>query len=102
MATYESVRALAAAVAKDPNLESQLKQNPKETLAQLAPVFVSDVWIYRIVVTSLAILIIGVVAVAALLALRDPKVEIPQTITALGSGALGALTGLLAPSPTNK
>lgn len=58
----------------------------------------SDVWIYRIVV-----LVLGLVVLSATLGLifvfNDGASKIPETLTALGSGALGALAGLLAPSP---
>jgi hypothetical protein len=65
-----------------------------------------DVVIYRMVV-----LILGLVTIAATIGalfceigalfceMSAGKHEIPQFLTALGSGALGALAGLLAPSP---
>jgi hypothetical protein len=89
----------------------QLKKDPEKTLRQFAleataellpPISKSEAGIYYVVVISL-----GVVAVAAVLgaiiltALAPAKgtLNIPDVVTALGSAAIGALAGLLAPSP---
>ncbi len=54
----------------------------------------SDPWIYRIVVSSLSLTMIACVAGAIFLQLNGQS--IPDLITAIGSGSLGALAGLLA------
>jgi hypothetical protein len=60
-----------------------------------------DVWIYRVVVASFAAVLI-LTALGALVLAFTGK-ELPQTAStlfvALTSGAVGALAGLLAPSP---
>ncbi len=60
----------------------------------------SDIWIYRMVV-----LFIGLVLILSILGIlfiySEEGKKIPESLTALGSGALGALAGLLAPSPRN-
>ncbi len=94
-----------------PGVLDSLKQDPEKTLRELAtettetllpPPLKSEAGIYYVVVVSL-----GVVAVAALLgtiflsarSTGQGSVEIPAIITALGSAAIGALAGLLSPSP---
>jgi len=55
-----------------------------------------DVWSYRIVVFALCLISSSVVGGISL-ASQDKKM--PQELTALASGCVGALTGLLVPSP---
>jgi hypothetical protein len=61
----------------------------------------TDPWIYRIVVGGLTstvlICLIGAIGLQAKGAER-----IPELLTALGTGSLGALSGLLAPSPVKR
>jgi hypothetical protein len=51
----------------------------------------------------MVVVVLGIVTLAAtagaLVCEMSPGCEIPQLLIALGSGALGALGGLLAPSP---
>jgi hypothetical protein len=57
----------------------------------------SDIWIYRAVVIILGI--VSIVPVVGGLVMAWPGKEIPESIIALGSAAVGAVAGLLAPSP---
>jgi len=95
----ETLRQLAAALHADPALAARVKANPAEAIAGLATPLQSDVWIYRIVVGALALAILGSVAGAIVLALQDRA--IPEVLLAIGSASVGALAGLLAPSPSS-
>ena len=57
----------------------------------------SDRWSYRAVVFALCLIASSVAVGGISLASQDKKV--PQELTALASGCIGALIGLLAPSP---
>jgi hypothetical protein len=61
----------------------------------------TDPWIYRMIVGTLTstvlICLIGAIGLQA----KGSK-QIPELLTALGTGSLGALSGLLAPSPIKK
>jgi hypothetical protein len=57
----------------------------------------SDVWSYRAVVFALCFISASVTVGGMTLAEKDKKM--PQELTALASGCVGALIGLLAPSP---
>jgi hypothetical protein len=91
---------LAEAVERDSELVRRIQEDPVKALRDLArpEPLKSDVWIYRMVVGALGL--IGLVAVlgAILLATKGGG-QIPDVVTALGSAAIGALAGLLAPSP---
>lgn len=94
-----------------PGVMDQLKAHPEETLKKLAeqstqqvPAYVPDTWIYRMVVGSLGFVCIAVVVGSIGLAFVSDSSEakIPDILTALGSAAIGALAGILAPSPSSK
>lgn len=59
-----------------------------------------DLVIYRIVVTVLgAAVLVTVIGGIYLARKADPNIKLPDGIVAIGSAAVGALAGLLAPSP---
>ncbi|MDH6252052.1 pheromone shutdown protein TraB [Chryseobacterium sp. H1D6B] len=66
-------------------------KNPKET----------DVWIYRLVVLTFGFAVVVIISGLIALALNNIQVknEFITIFTAISSGAIGALAGLLAPSP---
>ena len=58
--------------------------------------------IYYIVVIVLGLVALGAVGGVIWITFAKGAAEIPETITALGAAAIGALAGLLAPSPSSK
>ena len=91
----------------DEGLLKEIKDNPEATIKNFkedTPLN-TDNWIYRIVVLSLGLavlsIIIGVIVLVASGKITDDK-NVPTILTALGSAALGAMAGLLAPSPKSK
>jgi hypothetical protein len=98
------LRELAARVAADPVLRARLGQDPVAVLEELAaeaPPAARDRFVYRFVVIVLGALVIGVAALAGGVALvpGEPPRRVPEVLVSLGSAAIGALAGLLAPSP---
>ena len=85
--------ALTAALAQDPALAS-------DAITQLTAL-TSDKWIYRIVVLALGIAVLVGMLGLIVLSWKDVT-NLPQGLVAIASAAVGALAGLLAPSPTNK
>lgn len=62
----------------------------------------TDKWIYRAVVVFLGtalILTVGGGIALAIIAQGDSKIALPEALVAIGSASVGALAGLLAPSP---
>lgn len=104
-----SAQALALRVSTNQVLQAKIKNDPVNELQKLAQEVIHEVsplsydkWIYRLVVGALGFTIITVVIGAIILAASpstSPR-ETPQILTAIGSAAVGALAGLLAPSPT--
>lgn len=96
----QSASDLVAKIAQDPQFEADVKANPGQAIARVAAPLPlqNDNWIYRIVVGSLGLVILIAVVGGIYLALQDKK--LPEGIIALSSAAVGALAGLLAPSPT--
>jgi cytochrome bd-type quinol oxidase subunit 1 len=95
---------LNSLIQNNADVENAFKENPKEALQKFTDTsFIPDNWIYRIVVGSLGFVIVvitlGIVwRVASGNTVEDKN--IPTILTALGSAAIGALAGLLAPSPS--
>jgi hypothetical protein len=72
------------------------------TIKALGSPLGSDVWIYRAVVVILGICVISTVLGGIFLVVYgkgEAKMALPDGIVAIGSAAVGALAGLLAPSP---
>jgi hypothetical protein len=66
------------------------------------PALVNDPWVYRIVVIALSLIALATVIGGIYLAVigrGDAKIALPEGIIAIGSAAVGAMAGLLAPSP---
>jgi len=84
-------------------LQDQFKQDPVKAIQQYqqSPLL-TDKWVYRIVVLALSLtiisIIIGVVILIGTGKIIDDK-GVPTILTAIGSAAIGALAGLLAPPP---
>lgn len=109
--TIRSAIALANKIVSSPSLIERVKENPQAELPKLAQEVVTEMpsplktdrWIYRIVVLSLGCTVLIVVAGAVLLSIiHGTQISPPEIMTALGSAAVGALAGLLAPSPTSR
>jgi hypothetical protein len=94
----ESATDLAALVASDPELQAEVRSDPAGALQRLAAPLESDPWIYRIIVLALALTMLSVVVASFALVLLDKA--IPDVLVALGTASVGAVAGLLAPSPT--
>jgi hypothetical protein len=91
-------------VAQDAAAQQAFKSDPVKAIADFTappPPLQSDAWIYRLVVLALGLALLLALLGAIALAFRSGG-ETPQILTAIGSAAVGALAGLLAPSPANK
>lgn len=98
----DSATQLATWVAEDPALRQEVANDPVGTLQRLARPLDADVWIYRIVVLLLGATILAVVIGAFILVVNKNNAQVPDALLALGSGALGALAGLLTPISRSK
>ena len=96
----QSATELALRVAEDPALQKKIQQDPVEAIAALATPLQSDVWVYRMVVITLGLGVLIALVGAIVLVMNGN--EIPDVLTALGSAAVGALAGLLAPPPSGR
>ena len=91
-----SVAELAAQVAQDPNLLNRIKTDPVGTITSLVSP-PPDILLYRMVVIALGLAVL--LSIGGVIGLAAFDKTIPDLLTALGSAAIGALAGLLAPSP---
>lgn len=81
-------------------LQEEFKADPVKALKQFQTE-IPDNWVYRIVVGALGsailLVILGIIVLSAFGKTVDATVT--TLFTAIASGAVGALAGLLAPSP---
>lgn len=85
-------------------LQEEFKKDPVEAVNQFTqhnPLY-TDKWIYRIIVIGLSITIVSII-IGILLLINNGQIggdkSVPTIITAIGSAAIGAIAGLLAPPP---
>jgi hypothetical protein len=99
MAGQDQVKMFLETLKADPGVPDNIKKKADDVLG--GPVYMTDVVIYRIVVIVLGATVLLTVAGGLGLAfLGSPNnYKIPPELIALGSAAVGALAGLLAPSP---
>lgn len=103
-----SVKNLVKELEKNESLKDEFNKDPMgaiKTFEKSNLAYTSDVWVYRIVVGVLGLVIFATtVGVISLMVFSEPTSidqKIPTLLTATCSAALGALTGLLVPSPAN-
>jgi hypothetical protein len=90
---------------QNPKAHEKIEQFAKEATEFYATsAFIADRILYRLVVIFLGSIASLSICGALYLSIISTKdvVQIPDVITALGSAAIGALAGLLAPSPVGK
>jgi uncharacterized membrane protein YbhN (UPF0104 family) len=100
----DSVRELAIMIAKDKSLEAEVSKDPVKAIAKIAKSkspLETDKWIYRIVVSALGITVLIAVSGGIYLAAKEVTTT-PEILVAIGSAAVGALAGLLVPTPSSK
>ena len=92
-----SIKDLEQRARRDPELRAKLQNDPIDTLSTIEEVaYRKDVWLYRWVVFVLGVVVL--ISLVGTFFLSNG--ETPDFIVAVGSAAIGALTGLFAPSPT--
>jgi hypothetical protein len=93
-----SLTDLASRVSSDPELADEIKDAALSGIAFEASALTRDKWTYRIVVLALGSAVL--IGMAGLIVLSWKGVQsVPDGLVAIGSAAVGALAGLLAPSP---
>lgn len=102
--TYRTAEELVRRVIAEKGLRERVAEDPIATLQELAdqvtkdnPTMEGDVWIYRIVVALIGATALVAVCGAIWIAGLDTQAGVPDILTAIGSGAIGALAGLLSP-----
>lgn len=90
-----------ANAADDNAVKKVISEVKKEAAERTPPAYVADKWIYRgtVAVLGLAVLFVAFAQYQIVIADFDPVREIPDGLIAIGSAAIGALAGLLAPTP---
>lgn len=94
----ETLQNFIQRVTNDNSLSPDQKVKLLESLQTLSTPLQSDRWIFRLVVAFLGLTVLLTVLGGFYLSIKTAA-TIPEGLIALGSAAVGALAGLLAPSP---
>lgn len=84
------------------DIPADVKEDINRVIADIRTPLTTDNWIYRLVVVFLGLTILSTVVggiYLSIIAKGQQGIELSQGIVAIGSAAVGALAGLLAPSP---
>lgn len=104
MPNYKSIADFKTDLSSNVDLQNQFKQDPVQAAknVSITPI-IPDTWIYRIVVGALGLAVILVIIAVVILSInsKDSDKAIPTILTAIASGAIGALARSLAPSPNS-
>lgn len=84
-----------------PGLKQEFTANPKATLKKMTSLEtpIKDIWVYRLVVTALSLVVLIVVVGLLIKDEKEVGQQVFTIINSLASLSIGALAGLLAPSP---
>ena len=97
----DTLKDLIQQVTGDNSLPSDQKVKLLECLQKLSTPLQSDRWIFRLVVAFLGVSVLLTIILGFYLSIKTAA-TIPEGLIALGSAAVGALAGLLAPSPMGR
>lgn len=102
----DSIEDLEAALKNSSDLQEKFRINPVEAIKNVEirnTTKDTDYWIYRIIVLMLGLAVIAIIAGLILIAYwNDGSSKDNQLVTifaTISSGAIGALAGLLSPTP---
>jgi hypothetical protein len=103
MTVKKDVTELLVALEGEPSLSDETRKKIATVATEIkdVSVFLSDLWIYRAVTVVLGVAVLATILGGLGLAFmgNSNNYKLPAEIVALGSAAVGALAGLLAPSP---
>ena len=97
----DTLQELIQQVTSDTSLPAYQKVKLLESLQKLSTPLQSDRWIFRLVVSFLGVAVLLTIILGFYLSIKTAA-TIPEGLIALGSAAVGALAGLLAPSPMGR
>lgn len=102
MNTVRALNDLRETVKAAPDIPEPTKKKIDEQIDKALSPLQTDKWIYRLVVCFLGVAAVVTVIGGIVIACKSTggaSLELPGGIVAIGSAAVGALAGLLAPSP---
>lgn len=99
MATSE-FKQLKKIIESDPKEMALFKEDPIKYLEQLKPI--EKPWVFMTIVIIVGLVLIASVVLGSIIIFKasdSQTAKVPDFLVGIGSTALGALVGLLAPSP---
>lgn len=88
-------------IQSEPKEMALFKEDPVKYLEQIRPI--DKPWVFIIIVVMVGIVLFTSVVLGSFIIIKAPDsqtAKVPEFLVGIGSTALGALVGLLAPSPS--
>lgn len=97
----DSIEDLQEALKSNADLQEKFRSNPVEAIknVEIRNPKETDYWIYRIIVIMLGLAIIAGLILLSFWSEGKPDSQLVTIFATISSGAIGALAGLLSPSP---
>lgn len=95
------IRHLMKTIESDPKEMALFKADPVKYLEQVKPI--EKPWIFMTIVIIVGLVLITSVVLGSIIIFKaddSQTAKVPEFLVSIGSTALGALVGLLAPSPS--
>lgn len=103
MKNIKSLKDLSEELSKNPQLVDEIKADPQKAIESIEKKReIPNTLVYQIIVSALGTAIILVIIAVCIVTFNCNTGDacVPTIYTAIASGAIGALAGLLAPQPT--
>lgn len=95
----KNVTHLVREIKQSPELLNELNNNPLGFLEKVQePKPLENKWIFLFIVSIVGVVLLATVAMGSILIVNG-KTDVPEFLVSISSTALGAIVGLLAPSP---
>ena len=97
---FRSLAELRGELIKSPELKAEFSRDPMSFLERVEPIKNKSVFLY--VVSIVGVVLIGSIILSAIIIFKSENpsaARVPEFLVTIGSAALGAMVGLLTPSP---
>lgn len=93
---------LAKTLEQDPKQLEAFKENPVQFLEQIKERPIDNKGVFLTIVIIVGVVLVGSIILGSIIIFRAPDTQnakVPEFLVSVGSTALGAIVGLLAPTP---
>lgn len=101
----KSISEVVGKLNDNPTLKQKFLTDPMTFLESVNEKPIENKWVFLTIVAIVGLVLLASIVLGSIIIFRSPDMEkanVPQFLISIGSTALGALVGLLSPSPASK